>query len=103
MKIKSSICRIFILSFVSLLFLFSFLWIIFDFNKSPNSLKDTWTILSSLFGGYATLIAAYVATQLFNDWRDSHNANIKNNLIEKVLNSCDLHEANIFKSAENCL
>lgn len=101
MKIKSSICRIFILSFVSLLFLFSFLWIIFDFNKSPNSLKDTWTILSSLFGGYATLIAAYVATQLFNDWRDSHNANIKNNLIEKVLNSCDLHEANIFKNAEN--
>lgn len=100
MKIELSICKIFILSFISLLFLFSFLWIIFDFNKSPSSLKDTWTILCSLFGGYATLIAAYVATQLFNDWRDSHNANIKKSLIEKLLDSCDLHESSIFKSIE---
>lgn len=69
MKIKDKILNCFAIAFISLLFLFAFTWIIFDFQSSANSLKDTWTIVSSLFGGIATLTAAYIASLLFNDWR----------------------------------
>lgn len=100
MKIKDKILNCFAIAFISLLFLFAFTWIIFYFQSSANSLKDTWTIVSSLFGGIATLTAAYIASLLFSDWRDNYNANIRRTLIEEALHSCNLHEANIFESIE---
>lgn len=59
---------------IALLFLFAFTWIVFDFQGSSNSLRDTWGIVSSLFGGIATLVAAYIASLLFNDWRETQTA-----------------------------
>ncbi|WP_163124233.1 hypothetical protein [Acinetobacter portensis] len=100
MDIKNKILNCFAIAFISLLFLFAFTWIIFDFQNSANALKDTWSIVSSLFGGISTLVAAYTAVLLFTDWRDNHNANIRKTLIEEALNSCNLHESNIFNSIE---
>jgi len=45
------------------LFLFAFLF--FLYGDFANALSMT----AGLFGGIATLVAAYVATQLFNDWK----------------------------------
>ncbi|WP_151833670.1 hypothetical protein [Acinetobacter ursingii] len=83
MKIKNLINNILAISFVALLFLFAFTWIVFDFNNSSSSLKDTWSIVSSLFGGFAALVAAFVAVYLFNDWREQKDYEIKKEYIEK--------------------
>lgn len=82
MKIKNIILNILASIFITTLFLFVFTWIIFDFQGSSNSLKDTWSIVSSLFGGIATLAAAYIALLLFNDW--TQNAIYNRN--EKIIN-----------------
>ena len=55
---------------VATLFFFALTFILFDFFKTGTSLKDTWETLGSFFGGITTLVAAYVAAKLFNDWKD---------------------------------
>lgn len=69
------------------IFLFAFLFYLY------GDLKDALSDTASFFGGIATLVAAYIATQLFNDWRISHNKNMDAQLCMKVINSiydCDL-------------
>lgn len=54
---------------IATLFFFALTFILFDFFKAGTSLKDAWETLGSFFGGITTLVAAYIAAQLFNDWR----------------------------------
>ena len=68
-NIRNIILNTFATIFIITLFLFAFTWIIFNFQGSSSSLKDTWSIVSSLFGGITTLATAYIASLLFNDWR----------------------------------
>lgn len=60
---------------IATLFVLAFTWIIIDYNGSSESLKDAWDITGSFFGGITTLLAAYIASRLFNDWRDQHKVN----------------------------
>lgn len=84
-EIKKLISNILAISFISLIFIFVLTWIIFDFEKSPNSLKDTWAIVSSIFGGVSTLVAAYIACYLYVDWRNPHNSNIETEHKKEIL------------------
>nr|WP_257219152.1 MULTISPECIES: hypothetical protein [unclassified Acinetobacter] len=83
-NIRNFVAKTLAITFIILLFLFAFTWIIFDFQNSSDSIKDTWIIVSSLFSGIATLAAAYIATQLFNDWREQHNKTILANEAKAV-------------------
>lgn len=74
-EIKGIVANTIAITFASLLFLFAFTWIIFDFNGSSTSLKDTLGIVGSVFGGISTLAAAYIGSKLFNNWRDQENFN----------------------------
>ncbi len=38
-----------------------------------SALKDSLSITAGFFGGITTLVAAYIASQLFNDWKDQQN------------------------------
>ena len=87
MSIKNKILNCFAIAFVSTLFIFAFTWIIFDFQNSANALKDTWSIVSSLFGGIATLIAAYIASLYFNDWKEQHNKEVRNKFSIQIYES----------------
>ena len=49
------------------IFLFAFIFYLYGGERS--ALEDALSMTASFFGGIATLVAAYVATQLFNDWR----------------------------------
>lgn len=80
------IAKLFATVFVALIFLLAFTWIIFDFQKSSNSLKDSWAIVGSLFGGFATLTAAYMAYSLYVDWRTPHDLNIETQYKKEILN-----------------
>lgn len=76
MDIKSLVSNIVAICILILLFLMAFTWIIFEFNSHSSSLKDSLSIVSSLFGGIAALAAAYIASRLFNDWKEQHNKQI---------------------------
>lgn len=73
-SIKTSVTKTIAATFIILFFILAFTWIVFDFQESSSSLKDSWGVASSLFSGIATLAAAYIASLLFNDWRDQHKA-----------------------------
>ena len=75
MNIRTPVLSILAFTFIVLLFVFAFTWIIFDFQGSSSSLKDTWSIVSSVFGGIATLVAAYIALFLYSDWRQAEKFN----------------------------
>ncbi|MCF0265465.1 hypothetical protein KW868_13495 [Acinetobacter guillouiae] len=45
-------------------------FILFYYLNSSTGIKDAWSTIASFFGGFTTLTAAYIASKLFNDWRD---------------------------------
>ncbi len=49
--------------------LFLFVFLFYLYGGGDGALKDALSMTASFFGGIATLVAAYIATQLFNDWR----------------------------------
>lgn len=63
----------------------------------PSALKEAFSITASFFGGIATLVAAYIAAQLFNDWRAQHNKQITNEFALKTYNFFSKFEESIFK------
>jgi hypothetical protein len=86
MKIdENSLKNIISLLFMALLFIFAFTWIVFDFQESASSIKDSWAIVASVFGGFSTLTAAYVAYSLYDDWKKPHNLNIENEHKQEIL------------------
>lgn len=84
-NIKDSIAKTLAITFIITLFLFAFTWIIFNFQNSSDALKDTWGIVSSLFSGISTLIAAYIAYTLYVDWRTPHDLNIETEYKKEIL------------------
>ncbi|HEC0627574.1 hypothetical protein PX012_16770 [Acinetobacter baumannii] len=89
MKTKDLIGNVVAVSFVSLLFIFALTWIIFDFNGSSSSLKDTWSIVGSVFGGITTLAAAYIALVIYENWKVEYNKNIEKDFLMKALSSLE--------------
>lgn len=85
MDLKNLVPNIISVCILILLFLIAFTWIIFEFSNSSNSLKDSLSIVSSLFGGIATLAAAYVGSMLFNDWKEQHNKTVISSLSQDLL------------------
>lgn len=85
MPIKNIVSNTLAICFLLLLFLLTFTWIIFDFNGSSESLKESWSVVSSLFGGITTLAAAYIAYGLYDDWRTPHNFNIETEHKKEIL------------------
>lgn len=64
------------------IFLFAFIFYLYGGERSV--LEDALSMTASFFGGIATLVAAYIATQLFNDWREQHNKTILANEAKAV-------------------
>lgn len=51
-------------------------FILFYYLDSATGIKDAWSTIAGFFGGFATLTAAYIASRLFNDWKEQHNLQI---------------------------
>jgi len=75
-EIQNKIINVIAITVAVGFFCFASSWILFEFKGSSNSLKDTWSIVSSFFSGGAALIAAYIASLLFHDWKEQHNKSI---------------------------
>ena len=60
--------------------IFLFAFIFYLFGGKDGALKEVLSMTASFFGGIATLVAAYIATQLFNDWKDQEKYRITSSL-----------------------
>lgn len=82
----------------------SYYFVLSDIQPSSQPLKDALSIAASFFGGFATLIAAYIASKLFNDWRDQKDHETKtiylNNAI-RVLSEINVSLINCRSNALN--
>lgn len=96
MNLKDIFHRIVAITFLVLLFIIAFTWIIFDFQSSSSSLKDSLGITSSLFGGITTIVAAYVAIVIYDGWKIEYNKNIEKEFIVKTLTSLENCHFNLF-------
>ncbi|MFW1946773.1 hypothetical protein ACG907_02525 [Acinetobacter bereziniae] len=59
-------------------------FILFFYLDSANGIKDAWSTIAGFFGGFATLTAAYIASKLFNDWRDIEKFKRHAEISEKI-------------------
>lgn len=78
MKFSHLISTIFLATAFGCILLFA---VIFWFYSNADSktlilLKDSLSTASGFFGGITTLIAAYIASRLFNDWKEQHNKQV---------------------------
>lgn len=71
------------------------LYFIFKNWGDVTAVKDSLSIISGIFGGLATLGAAVIAANLFNDWRDQHNKSVKNQFSIETYNKFSEFEQSI--------
>lgn len=54
-------------------------------QKNPTPILSSLTLIGSFIGAFATLIAAYIASLLFNDWRIEKNYELESSLLKDTL------------------
>ncbi|PZT84925.1 MAG: hypothetical protein DI627_14445 [Acinetobacter sp.] len=103
-EIQNKIINVIAITVAVGFFCFASSWILFEFKGSSNSLKDTWSIVSSFFSGGAALIAAYIASLLFNDWREIKKNEIQVNYVlvikkqvQDILNRINSNRTQFYK------
>ena len=91
MKVSKHISTVILASSFSSILLFAFIFWLYSNSdsKTLSTLKDALSTTSGFFGGITTLIAAYIASKLFNDWKDAHNKNIDAQLCMKIYDFID--------------
>lgn len=70
--------------------IFLFAFIFYLLGGKDSTLKDVLSMTASFFGGIATLVAAYIATQLFNDWKDEYNHRLESSILMEYINKLDI-------------
>lgn len=67
MNISKMASTVILTTTIATIFLFAIIFYLY--GGEDARLKEAFLTTSGFFGGIATLVAAYIATQLFNDWR----------------------------------
>lgn len=72
MSISKLASTVILATSLATILLFTFIFYLYGGERSV--LEDALSMTASFFGGIATLVAAYIATRIFNDWRDENKA-----------------------------
>lgn len=89
MSFTKIVSTVILVSSIATIFLFALIFWLYT-NADTQGLillKESLSTTSGFFGGITTLIAAYIASKLYNDWRIQHNANIELTYISEILTS----------------
>jgi hypothetical protein len=78
LKISKLSSTVFLITVCISIYLFGLIFFIYSNadSKTLTILKDALSTTSGFFGGITTLVAAYIASRLFNDWKEQHNLQI---------------------------
>lgn len=101
--IKSLLIRVCgTISYLIVIFFFV-TFILFLHNDVKDALKEAWSVSVSFLSVLATLGAAIIAANLFNDWKSEHSANNKSEYAKEIANYlvsikslCDFHYELVF-------
>lgn len=87
MNINKLISTVILVAAISTIYLFGMIFYLYSNADSTtlSLLKDAFSTTSGFLSGIATLITAYVAAKLFNDWRDEKNFELENSLLNGIL------------------
>lgn len=88
MRVKDLVQTAFLVCSVITILLFGFIYFLLtkDISNSASTLKESLSLTASFFGGISTLATAYIATLLFNDWKDQEKYKIHLKFIECIAN-----------------
>lgn len=81
-SVKNSIICSIAITLILILISSIFLWL----NNDSNPIKNGFTLIGNYFSGITTLTAAYIASLLFNDWRNPHKATFYTNECKSIIN-----------------
>ncbi|NLP55343.1 hypothetical protein OSH17_12410 [Acinetobacter baumannii] len=88
MRTKDFVQTIFMLCSVITIFIFGVIYyLMLSDNNSEGIIKEALTLTANFFGGIATLAAAYVATILFNDWKEPYHQEKLDKCIEDIIDT----------------
>lgn len=62
-----------------------------------NNSADNISAFGSILGAVGAFFAAFIATYLFNDWKDQHNKQVQNTFAIQVFDSFSIFEKNILE------
>lgn len=98
MKVKDIVQTVIFVCFVLMIPIFGFTYYLYSQAdlELVEVLDKSFGVTAGLFGGAATLTAAYIASLLFNDWRDQVKENRKEYFILKYLEYVDYMHHLIF-------
>lgn len=97
MKISKFVSTIILTTVFSSIYLFGFIfWLYVNANdKTLELLKESLSTTSSFFGGITTLVAAYIAANLFNDWKIQHNKTVEKEIAWDVIQKFDIADTHL--------
>jgi len=72
------------ISYLTVIFFF-FTFILFLHNDVKDALKESWSVSVTFLSVLATLAAAIIAANLFNDWKMLHNKTTEKELIMDLI------------------
>lgn len=84
MKTKDSVQTIILICGISAILIFFLTYQLLLVDTKGHTFKDSLSITGSFFGGIATLAAAYIATLLFNDWKEPYHQEKLDECIENI-------------------
>ncbi len=86
MKISKLASTVILTASLATIYLFGLIFYVYTNadSKTLATLKDSLSTTSGFFGGIATLVAAYIASKLFNRWEDQHNKQVNSDFIMKL-------------------
>lgn len=93
MQLNENIKRLIIdvcgrITYLTVIFFFFTLWL-YTYNDIEQALKEAWAVSTSFLGVLATLGAAIIAANLFNDWKNQHNKTVEKEMGWVVIQKFD--------------
>lgn len=79
-----------VLALTIISFVVIYIWFGCSYSPERDQLKESLTLTATFFSAYATLAAAYIAANLFNDWRDEYKYKILIQYRKDLLDSARL-------------
>lgn len=99
---KNNSVIIFSLTVTAIIAIFLFITvfaILYFYWGDETAIKDALSTTGAFFGGFATLGAAVIASNLFNDWKAQHDKNIESDSaleIMKIIIKCKIEMRKIY-------
>lgn len=103
MKFSKLFSIVIFVSSIATILLFALIFWLYS-NADTNTLvllKESLSITSSFFGGITTLIAAYIATTLFNDWKVQHNKIVEKEVAWDAIHKFDIADLHLTQFKES--